>query len=128
LGVHRQPEVSQAAGTKPHHQVTGHPRFFEYLERLKKSKVYEEREIARHIADAIDVLEENLTAGDIIQRERWPESYRVYERVLGLNNLRRYVIDGGRRMVYSQKGGRQPRFRLDSRRNEPQGIRTVVWL
>jgi hypothetical protein len=63
--------------------------------------VHEEREIARHIADAIDVLEENLAAGDIIPRDRWPEEYRRRARDLDLNNLRHYVIDGGRRMIYS---------------------------
>lgn len=111
MGIHGQPEVSQTTGGKPRHTVRGHPKFFEYLERLKKSKVHEEREIARHIADAIDVLEENLTAGDDIPYDRWPKLYRGYARDLGLNNLRHFVIDGGRRMIYSiKKIGDDPAF------------------
>lgn len=73
--------------------------------------MYEERRIAEHIGKARAVLESNLTAGEIIPRDRWPKLYRGYARDLGLNNLRHYVIDGGRRMIYSiRKVGDGPTF------------------
>jgi hypothetical protein len=111
LGIHGQPEASQAAGGKPRYEVRAHPKFAEYHERLKNSKVFEERQIAGNIDKAKDVLKDNLTAGEIIPRDRWPKLYRGYARDLGLNNLRHYVIDGGRRLIYSiMKVGDGPVF------------------
>jgi len=107
LGVHGQPETSETPERKPRFKVKGHPEFAKRLKELRDSRRNEDKRLASLIYEAIATLEECLTAGDKVPRDRWPriDLYR------GIPNLFRYKLDRRHRLTYSViKEGREPPF------------------
>ena len=97
MGIHRQSQAPSASPRKPHFEVKGHPKFYEKLERLRRSTQREDKQLVRQIDNAITVLEEKPTAGEAIQRDRWPDEYRN----LKVPSLFRYRLSSTHRMIYS---------------------------
>ena len=97
MGIHGQPEAPSTSPRKPRLEVKGHPKFHEKLEQLRKSSRREDKQLLKQIDDAIAVLEEKPTAGEAIQRDRWPNEYRD----LKIPSLFRYRLSSTRRMIYS---------------------------
>ncbi len=58
-------------------------------------------ELKRHIEQAVDLLADNPIAGNRIEKHLWPKKYiRKY----GINNLFRYQLPSGYRMIYTLIG------------------------
>ena len=66
-----------------------------------KSGVFEEKRLAVEIQLAIDDLEKNPLVGIRVQRQLWP---REYLRKYSINNLRKYDLQNGWRLLYTLKG------------------------
>jgi Txe/YoeB family toxin of Txe-Axe toxin-antitoxin module len=66
-----------------------------------KSGRFEEKELADHIEKAIDRLKEDPLAGVKIPRKLWPVDYI---RRFGIDNLRKYNLPDGWRLMYTLSG------------------------
>jgi mRNA-degrading endonuclease RelE of RelBE toxin-antitoxin system len=56
-------------------------------------------EYLRRIVDkALDVLKENMFAGERIEKKKFPKYYVLK---YGINNLYKYNLDGGNRLIYT---------------------------
>jgi hypothetical protein len=107
LGVRRQSETNPTSDAKSRYEIRAHPDLAKYLEQLKASTRFEDRELVRLIDDARKVLEDRATAGDSVPRDRWPKSYAQ----LKLPNLYRYRLDRNHRILYAIiKLGNDPPF------------------
>lgn len=107
MGVRRQSEASPASGGKPRYQIRGHPDFDRYLKKLRASNRSEDNNLVKLIDQAMAVLEERVTSGESVPRDRWPLAYTD----LKLPNLYRYRLDRIHRMLYSIiKLGNDPTF------------------
>ncbi len=67
---------------------------------LKAGK-FEEKELASFIERAIKDLKENPLIGIAIPKKLWPSEY---VRKFGVNNLRKYDLPGGWRLIYTLRG------------------------
>lgn len=66
-----------------------------------KSGKFEEKELASFIDRAIKDLKENPLIGIAIPKRLWPAEY---VRNFGINNLRKYDLPNGWRLIYTLKG------------------------
>ncbi len=97
MGVRRQSPAASTSGRKPRFEVRGHPDFAKYRSQLKASQRAQDRYLERLVDNAIGVLEQRMTAGQAVPRDRWPADYRA----LDLPCLFRYRLDANYRMTYS---------------------------
>ncbi len=70
------------------------------FEALKDGK-FEEKRLAERLQTAFNVLKENPLAGIAVPRKLWPE---VYVKKYGIDNLRKYDLSDGWRLVYTLRG------------------------
>ncbi len=58
-------------------------------------------ELKKHIDEALDLIKSCPTAGDKLEKQLWPKDYiNKY----GINNLFRYQLPSGYRMIYTIMG------------------------
>ena len=72
----------------------------EAFERLKNGR-HEEKELYSQIDGAIKELEKSEKAGIRIPRQNWP---RIYVQKYGINNLWKYDLPHGWRLIYTARG------------------------
>lgn len=73
--------------------VSGTKDFIKFYEELKPSE-----QLKKHVDKAIDLLKSNSMIGNRIEKQLWP---RKYLRKYGINNLFRYQLPLGFRMIYT---------------------------
>jgi Txe/YoeB family toxin of Txe-Axe toxin-antitoxin module len=73
---------------------------YKAFQQLKSGK-FEEKELASFIQRAINDLKDNPFIGVPIQRRLWPIRY---VRKFSINNLRKYNLPNGWRLIYTLKG------------------------
>lgn len=66
-----------------------------------KSGRFEEKQLAGHIEDAVSELKRNPFAGVAIPKKLWPKGY---VKRFSIDNLRKYNLPGGWRLVYTLHG------------------------
>ena len=66
-----------------------------------KSGKFEEKDLAKHIQKAIDRLKEDPFIGIVEPRRLWPKEYIVK---FSINNLRKFNLPGGWRLMYTIRG------------------------
>ena len=66
-----------------------------------KSGKFEDKQLAAEIDDAMDKLKENPLCGIKIERRLWPRAYIVK---YGIDNLRKYDLRNGWRLLYTLVG------------------------
>lgn len=71
----------------------GSPKFMKFYDATPKSS-----DLYREIDDALNLLKENHTCGQRIERKKWPE---CYVQAFDVNNLRRLELREGRRLIYT---------------------------
>lgn len=74
-------------------QVNGSPDFMKFYTSLPPN-----HELKKHIDDAMDLLKLDLFRGNKIEKKLWPKRY-IDEH--GINNLFRYQLPKGYRMLYT---------------------------
>ena len=72
------------------------------FDRLKSGR-FEDKKLAQHIESAFDRLKQNPSSGVVIRRALWPKEYVLK---FGINNLRKYDLPEGWRLIYTLRGGR----------------------
>ncbi|MFH1199676.1 MAG: type II toxin-antitoxin system RelE/ParE family toxin [Candidatus Micrarchaeota archaeon] len=75
-------------------------KLFDAYERLKAGKTEEQR-LAQHLGEAIEDLKKDPFCGIKVPRRLWP---REYVREYGVNNLRKYDLPNGWRLIYTIVG------------------------
>lgn len=73
--------------------VSGTKDFVEFYKGLKPNE-----QLKKYINEAMDLLKSDPTIGDRIEKQLWPKEYR---RKYGINNLFRYQLPSGYRMIYT---------------------------
>lgn len=71
----------------------GSPKFMKFFNSLMKSS-----DLYKEIGNALILLKENHTCGQRIEHAKWPQ---CYVQVFDVNNLRRFELREGRRLIYT---------------------------
>ncbi len=87
-------------GNRAKHVAFTDEKLLKAFEELKHGK-FEEKELASYIQRAIDDLKENPLIGIIVPKKLWPRDYIAKFQV---NNLRKYDLPNGWRLIYTLKG------------------------
>jgi Txe/YoeB family toxin of Txe-Axe toxin-antitoxin module len=66
-----------------------------------KSGRFEDKELAKQIDEAMDELKGNPFVGSKVERKLWPKEY---VKRYGIDNLRRYGLRNGWRLMYTISG------------------------
>jgi len=82
---------------RPAGDVTGSPEFSKYFNNLSDNDPFK-----MELRDAFNILKEDCTRGEKIQHNIWPE---IYVNRYGINNLWRFELREGARLVYTILGG-----------------------
>ncbi|MDE1856052.1 MAG: hypothetical protein KGH49_02345 [Candidatus Micrarchaeota archaeon] len=77
-------------------------RLYDAFNQLKLGK-FEDKELASNVDIALDKLKYNPSCGVTIPRKLWP---REYVREFGINNLWKYNLPNGWRLIYFLRGSK----------------------
>jgi hypothetical protein len=78
---------------KPPDEIRGTQEFKQFFTSLRKTS-----ETFRRINSCLDILREDIAAGEKIEQTKFPE---IYVRKYGITNLYRLTVDRGSRLVYT---------------------------
>jgi len=78
---------------KPPDEVRGTPEFSEFYSNLDKNSY-----LYRIIKNGLDVLRENMVAGEKVEKRKWP---KMYVRKYGIRNLFKLDLDRNYRLTYT---------------------------
>ena len=71
----------------------GSPKFIKFFDSLSKTS-----DLYNEIDDTLGLLKENHTCGQRIEHGKWPQ---CYVQSFDVNNLRRFELREGRRLIYT---------------------------
>jgi len=78
---------------KPPDEVRGTPEFAEFYSNLDKNSY-----LYRIIKNGLDVLRENMVAGEKVEKRKWP---KMYLKKYGIRNLFKLDLDRNYRLTYT---------------------------